>query len=266
MSIDTELPLPAIVDIPAPVAVSHPSFGAGKAILAFLILFVAQLIAGVYVVVVAMVLAAVRGANVGDEALIARIVNGLTTPTLIAAATFSVAAVIAAARLWAWPQVFDRSDDGLGLRPTRGLHIALWALVGASCSMLYMFVITLVPPDPSMPLGPLATAASNGGLNRMVWVVLALLFAPLVEEFFFRGMLLKGFANSWGFWPAAITVTILFVAMHLFETMNYWPATAAVSTMAVVALTARRTSGSLWPAIALHAGYNFVIAVRLFVG
>jgi membrane protease YdiL (CAAX protease family) len=114
-------------------------------------------------------------------------------------------------------------------------------------------------------LGPLAAAAVRGGVTRLAWAFLALVFAPIVEEFFFRGLLFAGFAHSWGNRVGALIVTVLFIVMHLFETFRYWPATVTVSLLAVGTLAARRFSGSLAPAITFHAGYNLVVVVMAYV-
>jgi membrane protease YdiL (CAAX protease family) len=265
MTTDAEIPLPVSLEEPSYAAPQGPSasqFGAAKALLAFFLLLVAQFSAGVFVVVIAMVFAVARGANLNDPSLAHTITGQVTAPLLFAAAAFSTIAAIAVARLWAWPAVFDRSENGVGFARPETRHLIVWTAAGIAISAFYIATAQwIVPPDPSTPMGPLASAASSGGMNRIMWIFLALIFAPLVEEFFFRGLLLKGFSNSWGKWPAAVAVTVLFVSLHLFETYAYWPATVAVVTMAVVAWIARTSSRSLIPPIAMHFGYNLAIVV-----
>ncbi|HJX26769.1 MAG TPA: CPBP family intramembrane glutamic endopeptidase, partial [Thermoanaerobaculia bacterium] len=111
-----------------------------------------------------------------------------------------------------------------------------------------------------------SAAAAAGGLSRIAWAVLALAFAPIVEEFLFRGLLLYGFTSSWGASAAAVAVTVLFVLLHLPETINYWPAIVAVSMLAIGTLAARQRTGSLFPAAALHLTYNLVLVVAVFAG
>lgn len=273
MTIDAELPLSLPVEptpeqvetIAAPVAPSPaptPQFGALKALAAFFLLLFAQLTAGIFVMLVAMISGALRGIDVTNNAIVTRLMNDAMPALLFASGAFSTAAVLAIARAWAWPAVLDRSESGIGLNRAHPRAIALWAIAGAVLSAIYMSSVQwLVPPDPSTPAGPLAQAAASGGMNRVMWIVLALLFAPLVEEFFFRGVLLKGFTNSWGLWPGAIVTTILFVLLHLMETIHYWPATVAVTTMAIAVLLARRISGSLIPPMAMHFSYNLTIVL-----
>jgi membrane protease YdiL (CAAX protease family) len=101
-------------------------------------------------------------------------------------------------------------------------------------------------------------------MTRIAWAVLALVFAPLVEEFFFRGLLLRGFTSSWGRRIGGLIVTLLFIATHLFETFNYWPATLAILFLGIITLLARWSTGSLLPALAAHLAYNSIIVVAVF--
>ncbi|HEX2832320.1 MAG TPA: CPBP family glutamic-type intramembrane protease [Thermoanaerobaculia bacterium] len=269
MTIDAELPLslplappPPHVETVAAPGPSTPRFGALKALIAFFLLLFAQLSAGIFVMLVALLSGVARGKDVANSSVVSGLITDAMPALLFASGAFSTAAVLAIARAWAWPAVLDRSAEGIGLNRAQPRAIALWAIAGTVISALYMSGVQwLVPPDPSTPAGPLAQAAASGGLNRVMWIVLALLFAPLVEEFFFRGVLLKGFTNSWGLWPGAIVTTILFVLLHLMETIHYWPATVAVTAMAIAVFVARKTTGSLVPPIAMHFSYNLTIVL-----
>jgi uncharacterized protein len=94
--------------------------------------------------------------------------------------------------------------------------------------------------------------------------VIALLYAPVIEELLFRGLLFKGFSASWGVKTAGVVVTVLFVVLHLFETINYWPATVAVTTMAIGTLLARIRTGSLIPSVAMHFAYNAAVVTGAY--
>ena len=89
--------------------------------------------------------------------------------------------------------------------------------------------------------------------------------APPVEEFLFRGLLLKGFTVSWGATAAGVVVSIVFVMLHIPETMHYWPALVAVSALAVATLAIRLVTGSVFTSMALHAAYNGVMVLICFV-
>jgi membrane protease YdiL (CAAX protease family) len=239
-------------------------FGAGKATLSFLALLLAQIVTGIAVVFVAMAMALLRGEKIGDPTLVERVSSSATPALLILSGVVSALAALALARLWAWPLVRDTSEAGLGLTSARRHHIVFSAGAGVVIGALFLSVVTwVVPQDPGTPAGPLATAAMGGWPNRMAFAVLALLFAPVVEEFFFRGLLLKGFTSSWGPRVGAVVVTALFVLSHLTETFRYWPATVAVTVVGIGTVLARTASRSLGPAVALHASYNLVIVVSV---
>ena len=55
--------------------------------------------------------------------------------------------------------------------------------------------------------------AQRAGL--VLFVVLAVLMAPVFEEMFFRGFLFRGFANSWGWGWGAVASGAIFGLAHL---------------------------------------------------
>ncbi len=243
---------------------ARPSFRAGKAFAAFALLIGAQFLAGMGVILIAMIVAVAGGANFGDPQLVTRVMRQWDVPVIAASAFISAISVLVAARIWAWDLVRDRSDAGLGVRsvPKRTWLIA--AAAGVGIAAFYFGLIQLVPFDPNTPLGPLAQVASGGPLARIVFAIVALLYAPLFEEFLFRGLLFKGFSASWGVKAAGVVVTVLFVLLHLFETINYWPATLAVTTMAIGTLLARIRTGSLVPSVAMHFAYNAAVVAGAY--
>lgn len=87
----------------------------------------------------------------------------------------------------------------------------------------------------------------------VLFVVLAVVMAPLFEEVFFRGFLFRGFAESWGWFWGAVASGVIFALAHL-------QLDVAVPLFAlgfVLAWVYHRT-GSLWTSIALHAVFNGV--------
>lgn len=93
----------------------------------------------------------------------------------------------------------------------------------------------------------------------LVFAVLAVTVAPVLEELLFRGLVLRGLMLRIGFWPAAAVSSAVFGLLH---------ATAADASGLLVVLTisvlgvglcllARRT-GRLGPGIGVHALHNAV--------
>jgi membrane protease YdiL (CAAX protease family) len=88
-----------------------------------------------------------------------------------------------------------------------------------------------------------------GGLA--LFLVLAVLMAPVAEEVFFRGCLFRGFANSWGWgWGAAVSGAVFGLA-HL-QLDVFVPLFALGFALAWV----YQRTGSLWTSITLHAAVN----------
>ena len=101
---------------------------------------------------------------------------------------------------------------------------------------------------------------SLSGVAILRWAVvwaLVFLFVGLFEEFGFRGYILHGLAQLIGFWPAAISLGLVFGYVHSYNPGETWPGELGVFCIAVVfAFTLRRT-GSLWLAVGWHAAFDF---------
>lgn len=153
----------------------------------------------------------------------------------------------------------------LGL--TRGAWREVIAAAGLGLVVALVYVFVLLPRvdvEPSQPWGPLVTAASEPGWQRHLWALVALLLAPPVEEFLFRGVLFEGFTQAWGQTRSAIAVTGLFTLFHLPEIRGYWPAILGVGLVATITMATRIKTRSLGPCIALHAAYNFGLVVCVY--
>ena len=91
----------------------------------------------------------------------------------------------------------------------------------------------------------------------LLWA-LAMLAMGFVEEFLFRGYLLKTLGEGTGFWPAAIALSSLFGLVHLlFKPHEDWIDPISVGLYGLFwCLTLRRT-GSLWFAVGFHAASDY---------
>jgi len=199
--------------------------------------------------------------------------NPLRDPDAIAAMifvsgmTFALATLVAA-RSWARPLMEDRTQAGLGLWLPKTRVVIAWAAIGAGLAALYLGIAIVrygAGGGGGGGGGLLAQAAARGGVSRLSWTVTALMLAPAGEELFFRGLLLKGFAASWGTVRASVLVTVLFLVLHLSETWHFWPATLFILLLSVAALAARLQTGSLVPSMAVHAAYNGVVVAFVYL-
>lgn len=89
----------------------------------------------------------------------------------------------------------------------------------------------------------------------LYWLVFFLVVG-LAEEFAFRGYSQLSLARAIGFWPAAITLSVGFGAIHLGNPGEGWIGLVSiVETGLVLAFTLRRT-GNLWLAVGWHAAFD----------
>jgi membrane protease YdiL (CAAX protease family) len=146
-------------------------------------------------------------------------------------------------------------------------HLVLASAAGGALALVYLFgLVPMAPPSPGREWGPLVGAVTAGGWSHHLWAVLALVVAPPVEEFVFRGVAFTGFREAWGPGVAGVVVTLLFVASHFSEIAGAGPAVIGVALVGSATLLARIATGSLAPAIVLHASYNLGLVIATYVG
>lgn len=162
-----------------------------------------------------------------------------------------------------WPTIVA----ALGWRQAPRRDVVAGIAAGVLLAAFYLLVLTkLFPPHPGQSFGPLSEAAASASTAvRILFALLAVFFAPPVEEFLFRGVLLTGFGNSWGAGPAALIVTLLFAVGHLTEVRTYWPALLSITVLAAVTMALRLRTRSLWPGIGMHSGYNAALMATMLL-
>jgi membrane protease YdiL (CAAX protease family) len=117
-------------------------------------------------------------------------------------------------------------------------------------------VVVWFAPNVEFPRHPTMERLSGGGLP--VWVVAAMwlsavLVAPVAEELFFRGIVQTLLLNVLRRrWPAILVASFVFAMVH-FPQPQAMPALAVLGVL--LGLAYERT-GSLLPAIAVHAVFN----------
>ena len=181
-----------------------------------------------------------------------------------AALGMTVGGAIATWLMWLLGREAGDSMRTLGWAPATRRAVAFGTLAGVVLAALFVFGITAIFPVPNgVRPGTLGSAITDGGWRLYTWALLGVAIAPPVEELVFRGALWTGLERSWGAVAAAIAVTLVFVALHIPEAMGYLPALITIALLGVLAIAARRATGSLVPGIAMHTGYNAVIVVAV---
>ena len=105
--------------------------------------------------------------------------------------------------------------------------------------------------------------AFSPGLQQIVWIVSAVVLAPTTEEMLFRGILYGGFRKSFGGEWAAFLVTGFFVLLHFPNYIDFLPFVIPQIAVAVAMLWCRLRWAAIGPAIAMHAGYNSMVALAV---
>jgi CAAX protease family protein len=89
-------------------------------------------------------------------------------------------------------------------------------------------------------------------LDSPIWLFLVgVVFAPLVEEMFFRGFLFQGFRQKYGWVTATLLSSFIFAAAHL-DPVSFIPTFILGSVLAYI----YHRSNSLWPGIIFHLMIN----------
>jgi ABC-2 type transport system permease protein len=132
-----------------------------------------------------------------------------------------------------------------------------WGGFAAFGAVIYIRILHLVPGwekwKQSAEAGSLFTAA-----DRPLWIcVLAIVAAPLFEEFLFRGLIFKGLLRSTGPVLAALASAALFALVH--PPISVIP----VFGLGVAAALSFRRSGFLLAPIFTHAVYNTCVILFL---
>jgi len=103
-----------------------------------------------------------------------------------------------------------------------------------------------------------AIALGGGAALRYgLLYALAFLTVALFEECTFRGYMQATLAQSIGFWPAAVVLSIWFGGIHLRNTGETIPGALSVACFAMVAAYSLRRTGNLWFAIGMHAAWDW---------
>ncbi len=148
---------------------------------------------------------------------------------------------------WSWPR-------GLGLWRSVMLAFALFAVANA--------VGKLLGADKPTQLEQLINSSLAA---RYTIAVLAVLTAPFVEEFTYRGILFAALQRLVGTVGAAIVVLGLFTLIHV---PQYWPNFGVIAAIGLLSLTLtviRAYTGRLLPCIVIHLVFNGITSIILLV-
>ena len=204
-----------------PDASPPPRVSTSDGLIAAMLFFVAQAVAAAIIIG--------RGRVTGAAVLFAFSIGGAVTYGLMRS-------VYAKAKTEGVPRILGGEN-----RPLLGMA---GGLAAGAAGVLYLFGLDALDLLES-------TRTSNSYASLGLWTLpLALIAAPLFEEFIFRGLIFGGLRRSFGLWSATLASAALFAIVH--------PAVSIIPVFvlgACAALVYERSRSLLAPMI-VHAVYN----------
>jgi len=216
-----------------PDASPPPRVSTSDGLIAVMLFFVSQAVAAAVIIG--------RGRVTGAAVLVAFSIGGAVTYALMRW-------VYARAKTEGVPRM-------LGEDASRPLLGVVAGLAAGAAGVLYLFSLD------ALDLLESALQASKSYANLGLWTLpLALIAAPVFEEFIFRGLIFGGLRRSFGVWPATLASAAIFAIVH--------PAFSIIPVFilgACAALVYERSRSLLAPMI-VHAVYNgCVIGAQTFL-
>jgi membrane protease YdiL (CAAX protease family) len=96
--------------------------------------------------------------------------------------------------------------------------------------------------------------------TAILFIGMAVLIAPLVEETLFRGYLYPMFARSFGVTPAILLTGVLFGLMHGAQLGWTWSLVAVLTAVGIIFTFVRARTGTVLASYMMHLGYNALIS------
>ncbi|MFI5120013.1 MAG: CPBP family intramembrane glutamic endopeptidase [Thermoanaerobaculia bacterium] len=254
--VEPPLPPAGAPTVPPPMA----AFGPKQAFAVIGVHFGAQMGVGFVVALVGVFALTLRSAMGGHLINPSRLPAGLLMVAFVVSFAIGGGGAIAMSLIWRRGRLHSGEPTGFGL--VRPAAHTIFAGVAAAIilALAFRFVAPrLVPFDSGTKLGPVTSAALVSPAARALWIALALLIAPPLEEYLFRGVLLAGMRARFSTLASAATVTAIFVVGHATEAIAYWPAFLAIAGLGALTAGLRIWSGSILPGLAAHVAYNLVV-------
>ncbi len=139
-----------------------------------------------------------------------------------------------------------------------------WLLVCISTAVAFALLVLaaqhfFLPPE-NIQL-TIEQAYKGNWLSKGIILIVAILLAPIFEEYLFRGLIFDSLNKHHGKLIAILVSSFIFTLFHLFEYYQYWVAWFAVFCLALMLAIIRYKSQSILNPIVLHAGYNATLMI-----
>lgn len=139
-----------------------------------------------------------------------------------------------------------------------------WPFLFAGCGLsLVVFLVTAkIQPREDVPIEELFRYKNTA----LLFMAMAVLVAPIVEETVFRGYLYPLFAKYFGVAASVLVTGVLFGLMHGAQLGWTWSLVAVLTAVGIVFTFVRARTGSVFASFLLHLGYNSMIALVTVLG
>ncbi len=143
-----------------------------------------------------------------------------------------------------------------------GIPLALVSLAAAYPIIALALNLTARVVGPDLQQQDMLTYLQTAppGPERLLAVVMAVIVAPVSEEFIFRGYLHGVLRNHAGRWVSLVVVSLLFAAIHANVAVL-----AGLFVLAVALTLVYERTGSLWAPILMHAVFNAITVTVIFL-
>jgi membrane protease YdiL (CAAX protease family) len=132
-----------------------------------------------------------------------------------------------------------------------------WSTLGIGCGLLVASYVIILAHNAVLMLLGVDTQGDQilelfAALDSPVWFILVgVIFAPVVEELFFRGFLFQGFRQQYGWVKGGLLSSFIFGVAHL-DPVAFIP----TSILGFLLAYMYHRSNSVWPPIILHVLVN----------
>jgi membrane protease YdiL (CAAX protease family) len=183
--------------------------------------------------------------------------------TWLVTSTFLTGRGVTSARIWAWPAgersrgpaFVDRMATGVSREALAGVAAALGVMLGG-LALGYEWGLSRIPAVAEQ-LAPATKYLAEHPEERWGLVLASVAFAPVAEEYLFRGLLFRALDHEWGGWRAVVGSALFFAVYH--PPLSWIP----VGLVGLVLALLFKTTGRLWPCVMLHAVYNATVTLAL---
>mgnify|MGYP002640774407 CR=1 FL=1 len=157
----------------------------------------------------------------------------------------------------------------LPLKKVSALTVGMSVLfIGGVIGLVSVFEVLILPyyPVPDFLKQMDATLFDGGVLANMILLTAAVLVAPFVEEFLFRGLLQQSLFYHYGsVLPALVIPTVVFSLFHV-GYLFYFPAMVELITLGLLLAWLMLKTGNIFIPMLTHALFNFSAFSGLFLG